>query len=112
MTNTRVRTFNADMLMEQAKKIRATKDTVGKLKLIQEVPSKNQAVLLELIEELGKEKQGVEVYMNKKGEAVGITVHGQGYGKRGIYIPNKAIASWNDINDAVSEYRLNPSHTF
>ena len=104
--------MNANELTAQAKQIRSTKDTVGKLKLIQEVPARQQTALLELIEQLGAAKQGVEVYMNKKGEAVGITVHGEGFGKRGIYVPNKAIASWSEVSKAVEAYRLAPSHTF
>ena len=104
--------MNAQTILETAKKIRSAKSTLDKMTIMKDVPSRQHEALMKAVEELGTPKQGVEPYTNKKGDTVGVTVHAEYLPNRGLFIPNKAIANWSDLNQALDEYRTNSNHAF
>ena len=104
--------MTSEQLMTTAKAVRKAKSTIDKLKIMREVPTRNQDALMKLVEELGKDKQGIEIYMNKAQVACGVKVYGEGTGKQGLYLSNKTLANWSAIQTTVSEYVTNASHTF
>lgn len=104
--------MNATQLMDAAKAVRKAKSTIDKLKIMKEVPTRNQDALMELVEKLGEAKSGIEIYTNKAGVACGVKVYVDGTGKQGMYLANKALANWSAIQTAVTEYVTNASHTF